>query len=126
MGWGDERVFSELLGKTLERIVRIDNSELIFHCDNGDIYRMYHYQNGCKGVEIEDISGSLDDLIGSPIPHAEKSESHEHPEGVKPEYKESFTWTFYKIATVKGWVDIRWYGESNGYYSESVDFELIK
>ena len=74
-----------------------------------------------------DVIGDLGDLIGTPIVMAEEAISeNKNPEGIEvPKDQDSFTWTFYKFATIKGYVTIRWYGESNGYYSESVSFDLI-
>lgn len=61
-----------------------------------------------------------------PLAMAEEVSSTSGPEGWQAdEYEDSYTWTFYKLATVKGYVTIRWYGSSNGYYSESVDFEQM-
>lgn len=122
-----------LLGKTLTDVsVNRDQDQIIFTCEDGVQYRMYHSQDCCESVTIEDINGDVNDLVGSPILLAEESSSSEpSPEQQAEEakakeeggyyYEESFTWSFYKLATVKGYVDFRWFGSSNGYYSESVD-----
>ncbi|MEN6292596.1 MAG: hypothetical protein ABFD07_11355, partial [Methanobacterium sp.] len=73
-----------------------------------------------------DIAGDLNDLVGVPLLMAEEvtNEQNVNPDGViAPEYQESFTWTFYKLATIKGSVTLSWYGESNGYYNELVSFK---
>lgn len=121
----------DLVGKTLSNIENKGN-ELIFVVDDGTRYKMYHERDCCESVTLEDISGDLDDLIGTPILLAEKvsNEQFETEYAQTEQGKEdaewgSYTWTFYKLATNKGYVDLRWYGVSNGYYSEEVDFEKM-
>lgn len=120
--------FSELKGRTLTKIdVSVDTME--FHTDKNEVYELYHEQDCCESVTIEDICGDLLDLLEEPILLAEEiiHEQDVNPEGVIiPKYQDSFTWTFYKLSTIKGSVAIRWHGDSNGYYSEKVDFRKIK
>ena len=122
----DDEDFSCLKGQTLVDIqVNKEKDRIVFTSSSGNKYLMYHVQDCCECVDIEDICGDLNDLLNTPILLAEEviGEQDKNPEGVDaPEYQDSFTWTFYKLATIKGAVTIRWYGESNGYYSESVDF----
>ena len=112
--------FEDLIGKTLTKVAKKNlDTEIHFTTTDGAEYKMHHLQDCCESVEIESIVGELDDLVGSPILVAEESSDHNETDGGDER------WTFYKIATVKGWVDIRWYGSSDGYYSTSVDFELV-
>lgn len=117
--------FADLVGKTLVSVENVDNQRVEFTTTDGSIYRLYHEQNCCESVEVEDVVGDFADLVGSPILMAEEATNREDPPKSEFGSPESFTWTFYKLATVKGYVTIRWYGESNGYYSEYVSFEEV-
>lgn len=117
---------NELIGKVLIKININENKTVIVFETEGEPYKMFHDQDCCEDVYIEDIIGNLEDLINTPIIIAEETTSNENPKDIVKEHQDSFTWTFYKLATIKGYVTIRWYGESNGYYSESVEFEKIE
>lgn len=120
--------FTELLGKTLTKVTgSVGDETMTFECSDGSSYRMHYYQDCCAGCSVEDICGDLADLIGSPIVRAEEPSSLDGFAADKAsEYDESFTWTFYILGTAKGTVTIRWYGSSNGYYSESPTFEAVQ
>ena len=120
--------FNELKGKVLISVVVNEyNDEMKFVTTDGEVYTLYHAQDCCESVEIESIVGDLADLVGEEILMAEEAQNlfdliKSAGEVEEDEYG-SHTWTFYKLATRKGYVDIRWYGSSNGYYSEEVSFK---
>ncbi len=122
---GSVTTFDELLGRTLYKVTANDD-ELVLYLSETNYVRFFHYQDCCESVYIEDICGDLEDLVGSPLLIAEEVSNDEFEASQHvDEYTESHTWTFYKFATRKGYVDVRWYGTSNGYYSESVSVEFV-
>ena len=106
----------DMVGK---KVVGIYYDEENFQILTDDcVYAFYHEQGCCERVYLTQVDGISDKLIGSRIVMAE-----EVVDAKDTEYGH-ITWTFYKIGTTKGMIDFRFQGESNGYYSETVD--LIK
>lgn len=115
--------FEILKGKVLIDIdINEEEDEITFTDSEGVKYLMYHEQDCCEEVNIEDICGDINNLLNTPIVLAEEVTNTGEVED-NSDY--SYTWTFYKLATVKGYVTIRWYGVSNGYYSEEVDLVIL-
>lgn len=114
---------SAMEGQTPLSVVN-HGDEVIFTMADGTVYIFYHAQDCCESVRVEDVIGDLEDLIGVPLLSAFEETSEVHPEDSTKEQQDSFTWTFYRFQSIKGAVTIRWYGESNGCYSELV--RLVK
>lgn len=115
-------MIKQMIGKEFDHIVKGDH-ELVFICDEG-VFIMYHEQDCCEDVHIESIVGELNDLLYVPIVRAEEVITRGKSDPIDEYNTDSETHTFYKLATRKGYVDIRWVGSSNGYYSESVDIDF--
>lgn len=121
----------DMIGLTMTAATgAVGDEEMRFTSADGRTFRFWHDQGCCEYVRIEDIAGDMADLVGSPIVMAEEVSSldgfDEAAEARKGDYEpESYTWTFYKFATAKGYVTVRWLGTSNGYYGESVYFEEV-
>ena len=114
----------DMVGFTMVSVAgEVGDESLMFTATDGTRFELYHEQDCCESVKIEDIIGDLSDLVGSPLVEAEELSSEPDPYlGYEPE---SCTWTFYRFSTVRGTVTVQWLGESNGYYSESVSFRHL-
>jgi hypothetical protein len=117
--------FSTLSGLVLEKFEKIktwdqgDYDKIVIHA-SGRKFVMYHESDCCESVTVESITGNVEKAIGETIIDATENSNKDEPkiEGTD----DSWTWTYYTIRTQSETIVIRWYGSSNGYYSESVDF----
>lgn len=115
MSWYNQYVsVEEMINETFSSVTS-DLESVTFENDKVR-YVLYHDQDCCESVVVEEIVGDLSDLEGWPILVAREESNADGPEL----NEESYTWTFYNFATFKGYVTIRFLGTSNGYYSESV------
>lgn len=121
--------FEDMKGETLVSIdgAFVGSESIKFTCASGRVFELRYEHDCCEHVALEDVAGDVADLIGSPLLMCELVTSKENPPGTEaPDYQDSFTWSFYKLATSKGYVTLRWYGENNGYYCEVAYFEELK
>lgn len=112
-------------GKTCRDVYK-DGDRVYFIVSDTEKYALAHEQDCCEQVYIESVDGDLEDLIGAPLLMAEEAyrrpEEGELSEG---QYDYSVTFSFYKFATINGYVTIRYTGESNGYYSEEAELYRV-
>ena len=116
-----EKINEIFAGKIITNIsgLKLESDGVTFHFDNG-FFDMYPSQDCCETVTIKDINGDTD-LVGATFYEIIEKDCDR---GALTENEESYTWTFYTIKTSKGYLDIRWYGSSDGYYSERVDLDI--
>jgi hypothetical protein len=126
---------TDMIGKTVCKVEGgAPNDDTVdIHFTDNTVARFYHDQDCCESVSIEDVTGDWSDLIGEQILSAYESSSDGESDRPfwdgKPEEEfktgdDSYTWTFYHFTSRKGSVSVRWYGASNGYYSESVTYSM--
>ncbi len=114
-----QKGMAQMLGKTFVKVVgSVDGHEILFETAQGEQFLFAHRQDCCETVRINDITGDLEDLVGEPLLISEEVKGATEPDG---EHYESYSYTFYKFATRKGYVDVRWLVEGIRCYPERVD-----
>ena len=113
-----EKLFMRRI-KSIEGLYQ-DSERVTIRFEDGSYITQYHESDCCETVEVHQVDGDIAKHIGATaIDYIEKSSTANNDE-----VSESGTWTFYTLKTSSGYLDWRWLGESNGYYSEDVNSEF--
>lgn len=115
------RVIASVTGETGD-----ETAEIVF--EDGSSLLLWHEQDCCEHVVLDEIQGSVATAVGERVLDAVVHRSIDEDEDALSMdlYDDSFTWTYYTIRTRNATLVFRWYGASNGYYSEEVDLTFSK
>jgi hypothetical protein len=121
--------YTEFSGKTIQEIrgCKKHSDEVTIKFTDGSCLKFYHKQDCCETVLLEDFDATPEDLVNAKIISIEERISNSNENEIKPlnTLDQSYTWSFYVIKTSKFTMTMRWYGESNGWYSETVDIDYL-
>ena len=115
--------FASMVGKTVTGITgcHVGSEDMEIKFADGAVCRMWHQEDCCESVRIEEIHGDPVDFVGQVIVSAEASEVYT-PATADGDQMD----TFYKLACANGYLTIRWLGESNGYYGTAVAVDWLQ
>ena len=117
MTYDDNRkVLDNMVGRVV-KYVDIDHDQMKITCEDNSVFTFYHEQDCCECVYIADTEGEPMSLKGWKLLLVDMEATKES----SWDRDESKTTTVVKFVTDENTVSVKWIGESNGYYSESVD-----
>ena len=124
--YGD-KALQLMIGREVVSVSGLEESSenVDFFFSDGSSASFYHDYSCCENVYLYDFeltAKNIDKLKGAIINDA-RADSSDASDGDECS-DDSGTWTFYNINTSKGCINMRWLGESNGYYGEDVDVTL--
>lgn len=76
--WDSQLPFGTLKGLTLTSVVN-SGDEIVFFAADGRRFHLYHDQECCESVYVDDVVGDLDFLVGTPILMADEVSSDDAP-----------------------------------------------
>ena len=103
------------------RGMEVGSREVVIDTDQGTIW-LYHEQECCEQVELVDVTGDPEDIVGGVLVLFEKR-THEDmrlPKARKIKSKGSDPFTFYELRTTKGDVTLRWQKVTDTWYGTDV------
>ena len=121
--WKEIKSLNDLVGLTIKSVSGCHKGSDTFTIEFENGYSIvFHYPYTYSNVEIDDVNGDVQGMVGNELLGIECVTNVPVDPETAVEYKQ---WTFYKFKTIDGYVDVKWYGSSNGYYSVSVNWEIL-